>query len=87
MIIPQGLVDVILSETLTKEEKLEAIPRFGWPVIHLDGKFAGMVEEPAIAQEDAALIARCVEKGKYEVIATPAGPAINFTLTKGDLTE
>lgn len=85
MIIPQGLVDVILSENISLEQKLEAIPKFGLPILHIDGPLSGQFEEAPLAQEDAQLIAKAVKNGHYSVDQVNGNPQINFYFSKEDL--
>jgi hypothetical protein len=64
MTIPQGLYEVITSPRLTLDEKLEAIPRFAWPVMYPDGEHEGLTEPGAITEEDAALICEALKDGR-----------------------
>lgn len=66
MTIPKGLYEVIASQNLTLEQKLETVPRFAWPIIHLDGEHQGLTEPGAITEEDAALICQVLKDGRIE---------------------
>lgn len=64
MNISKGLYEVITSTKLTLEQKLEAIPKFAWPIQHLDGEYAGLTESGEITQEDADLICKALTETK-----------------------
>lgn len=68
MKISKGLYEVITSERLTLEQKLEAIPRFSWPIHHLDGELKGWIEPGQITEEDANLICEALKNGNVEVL-------------------
>lgn len=85
MIIPPGMVDVILSDKLTTQEKVDAIIKFSWPVVHVGGPNAGLVEAGAMPEEDAWLICAAVEKGHYQVTMVAGQPMLNFYFNKEDL--
>lgn len=66
--IPKGLYEVITSTTLSLDQKLEAIPRFAWPVEHIGGVHDGLIEPGAITEEDAALICQALKDGTLDVL-------------------
>jgi hypothetical protein len=61
--VSMGLYEVIVSERLTLEQKIEAIPRFAYPIHHLDGSDIGLIEQGEITEEDANLISEALRNG------------------------
>jgi hypothetical protein len=64
MKISKGLYEVITSDRLTKEEKLEIVPRFSWPIHHLDDKGKQiLVEGGELTKEQTEMICEAIKKG------------------------
>lgn len=68
MTIPKGLYEVITSPRLSLDEKLETIPRFTWPIVHIEWDGARWEEPGAITEEDAALICEALKDGRIEEV-------------------
>lgn len=68
MQVSKGLYEVITSKKMSLETKLETIPRFSWPIKHLDGEHAGWTEPGEITEEDASLICEALKQGNVKMI-------------------
>ncbi len=62
--ITKGLYEVLVSDRLTLEQKIQSVEAFALPIHHLDGEHEGMIEAPAIAEEDASLIVEALRDGR-----------------------
>lgn len=66
--IPPGLGEVLVSESLSIDQKCDAIMKFAWPVVHIGCEHAGLMEPGQIAEEDAHLICDMIRTGRVLIV-------------------